>query len=204
MNETREENNNPTSPKASPDKSSENFWKELFKLILLSLLIVVPFRLYIAQPFIVDGASMDPTFKNGQYLIVDELSFALRAPERGEVLIFKYPKDPSKYFIKRIIGLPNELVSIKDGVVTITNSEHPEGLTLNEPYVKYGKTDTLSYTLGDGEYFVMGDNRAQSADSRIWGTVPVDNIIGRPIIRVLPPTYLPGEREYQTANNQQP
>jgi signal peptidase I len=187
-----------------PPRHQENFWKELFKLIILSLVIVVPFRLYIAQPFVVDGASMDPTFKDGQYLIVDELSFQIREPHRGEVLIFKYPKDPSKYFIKRVIGLPHEGVSIKDGIVTIMNAEHPEGLKLNEPYVKYAKEDTSTTTLGAGEYFVLGDNRAQSADSRFWGTVPEANIIGRPLLRILPPSYLPGEREYQSANNQNP
>lgn len=181
-----------------------NFWKELLKLVILSLVIVVPFRLYIAQPFIVDGASMDPTFKDGQYLIVDELSFELRSPRRGEVLIFKYPKDPSKYFIKRIIGLPNETVSLKDGQVTITNAEHPEGFKLNEPYVELTKSDSGSYTVGEKEYFVLGDNRAQSADSRYWGTVPEANLIGRPILRAIPLSLFPGEREYQVANNQHP
>src|SRR3989344_8044498 len=88
------------------DKSSSNFWRELIKLVLLSLFIVVPFRLYIAQPFIVDGASMDPTFKTGEYLIVDELTYHFRGPERGSILIFKYPGDPRKSFIKRVIGLP--------------------------------------------------------------------------------------------------
>ena len=98
-----------------------NFLKELVKLILLSLLIVVPFRLYIAQPFIVDGPSMYPTFKDHAYLIIDELTYQFHPPERGSVLVFKYPKDPSKYFIKRIIGLPNETVKIEDGQVTIVN-----------------------------------------------------------------------------------
>src|SRR3989338_4908551 len=90
--------------------SSSNFWPELIKLILLSLIVVIPFRLYIAQPFIVDGASMDPTFRTGEYLIVDEVTYHFKTPERGSVLIFKYPKDPKKYFIKRVIGLPGETV----------------------------------------------------------------------------------------------
>lgn len=175
------------------EKSKGEFWKELGKLILLALIIVVPFRLYIAQPFVVDGASMDPTFKNGHYLIVDELSYHFKDPERGSVVVFRYPKDPSKSFIKRVIGLPGEIVSIKDGAVTITSSEHPQGLVLDEPYVELVKKDTLSYTLGQGEYFVMGDNRLQSADSRLWGPVPRDNIIGRPIIRFFPPALFPGE-----------
>ncbi len=170
------------------------------KLVLLSIIIVVPFRLYIAQPFIVDGASMDPTFKNGQYLVVDELSYHFREPERGEVLIFKYPKDPSKYFIKRIIGLPGEKVQINNGQVTIYNNTNQNGLTLEEPYVKLTKSDTSTFQLSEAEYFVMGDNRAQSADSRIWGAVPRDNIVGRPFIRFLPPAFFPGAAAYQETN----
>ncbi len=170
-----------------------NFWKELFKLVFLSLLIVVPFRLFIAQPFIVDGASMDPTFETGDYLIVDELTYRFKMPERGSILIFKYPRDPSKSFIKRIIGLPNETVSISDGQVTIINREYPKGFGLDEPYVKLNRKDNSSYILGTDEYFVLGDNRLGSADSRVWGAVPEENIIGRPIIRFLPPALFPGD-----------
>ncbi|MDO8590322.1 MAG: signal peptidase I [bacterium] len=172
---------------------NSNFWKELIKLVLISLLIVVPFRVYIAQPFLVDGASMDPTFETGDYLIVDELTYHFKQPERGSVVIFKYPKDPRKSFIKRIIGLPNETVTLSDGQVTIVNTAYPDGLVLDEPYVVLRKSDNLSYTLGPGEYFVMGDNRLASADSRIWGSVPEENIIGRPVIRLLPPALFPGD-----------
>lgn len=184
----------------NPEQKSTNFWKELAQLVLIALLIVVPFRIYIAQPFIVDGASMDPTFEDGQYLIVDELSYHFRDPERGEVMVFKYPLDTSKYFIKRIIGLPGEKVSINEGVITITNSEHPEGFIINEPYVKLTKADTKEVTLKDKEYFVMGDNRLQSADSRMWGAVPREDIIGRPFARFFPPALFPGASAYELAN----
>lgn len=170
-----------------------NFWKELIKLVLLALLIVVPFRMYIAQPFIVEGSSMDPTFESGDYLIVDEISYRFNIPERGSVLIFKYPKDPEKSFIKRVIGLPNETVSIENGKVTIINLENPSGFMLDEPYVKLTKSDTGTYTLGPDEYFVLGDNRAASSDSRMWGPVPEANIIGRPVVQLLPPTLMPGD-----------
>jgi len=171
-----------------------NFWKELIKLVLISLLIVVPFRLYVAQPFIVDGASMDPTFDTGDYLIVDEISYRFKTPERGSVLIFKYPRDTKKSFVKRVIGLPGETVTIEDGAVTITSDEYPEGLTLNEPYVKLEKKENFNLALGEGEYFVMGDNRLGSADSRLWGPVPEDNIVGRPVIRLFKhPALLPGD-----------
>ncbi|MBX4199857.1 signal peptidase I [Candidatus Parcubacteria bacterium] len=171
---------------------TKNFFKELLKLTLIALFIVVPFRLYIAQPFIVEGASMEPTFETGQYLIVDELTYHFDAPARGSVLIFKYPKDPSKYFIKRVIGLPNEKVVIKNGEVTIINSASPNGFTLNEPYIEFTKKDSGTFTLGPSEYFVMGDNRLGSADSRLWGPVPQANIIGRPVLRFWPFTLLPG------------
>ncbi len=172
-------------------------WKEFLKLLFISLLVVVPFRLYVAQPFVVDGLSMYPTFDNANYLIVDELSYYFEKPSRGSVLVFRYPKDPSKSFIKRVIGLPGEIVSLKEGVVTITSSEYPKGLILEEPYVELKKPDTLSYTLGQGEYFVLGDNRLQSADSRLWGPVPEKNIVGRPILRVWPFGFFPGYHSYQ-------
>ena len=171
---------------------SSNFWLELGKLIFISLVIVIPFRLYVAQPFIVEGASMDPTFKSGEYLIVDELTYHWSDPKRGSVLIFRYPRDPSKYFIKRVIGLPGETLEIKDGIVTIKNEVSPLGFVIDEPYIKFPKTDNLLITLGEDEYFVMGDNRLGSADSRIWGPVPREDVIGRPIIRFMPPALFPG------------
>jgi len=173
--------------------SSNNSWKEYLKFIFISVLVVVPFRLYIAQPFIVDGASMDPTFESGDYLIVDEASYYFKEPERGSVLVFKYPRNPRKSFIKRVIGLPGETISISDGQVTIINSKHPDGFLLDEPYVEFTKEDSSIYTLEDSEYFVLGDNRRFSADSRIWGPVPEENIIGRPVIRFYPPAFLPGD-----------
>jgi signal peptidase I len=176
----------------SPSSDSWN-WKELLKIILLSLVIVVPFRLFIAQPFMVDGASMYPTFEDGNYLIVDEISYRFTEPQRGSVVVFQYPKEPKKALIKRIIGLPGEIVTLTDGKVTITSSVYPEGLVLEEPYVEWPKAETLTYTLGQNEYFVMGDNRLQSADSRIWGAMPKENIIGRPLLQFLPPAFLPGD-----------
>lgn len=172
-----------------------SFWQELFKLVFIALVVVVPFRLFIAQPFVVDGASMDPTFTDGEYLIVDELSYHFREPERLAVVIFRYPNDPKKYFIKRIIGLPGETVRLEGGKVTIVNGENPEGFNIVEPYVALERPDTATYLLGEGEYFVMGDNRAGSADSRFWGPLPEGNIIGRPVIRLWPPALWPGTIE---------
>lgn len=173
------EENNGTEVKGSA------FW-ELLKYAVIALLIVVPFRIFIAQPYMVSGSSMDPTFKDGDYLIVDQLSKRFEEPERGSVIIIRYPKDPSKFFIKRLVAFPNEKVEIKKGVVTIFNETNPEGLTLDNSYVVYKKNDDFSMQLHDNEYFVMGDNRAGSSDSRIWGSLPKENIIGRPILRLFP------------------
>jgi signal peptidase I len=173
----------------------ESFFSEVLKFALIALFIVLPIRFFVAQPFIVSGSSMDPTFMNGQYIIVDELSYKLGKPERGDVVIFSYPQDKSKYFIKRIIGLPEETVSIQGSAVSIKNTEHPEGFTLNESYIDRKSENDLSLTLKDGEYFVMGDNRPASYDSRFWGPLPEDLIIGRPLVRLLPfssLSFLPG------------
>ncbi|HEY4515079.1 MAG TPA: signal peptidase I [Candidatus Paceibacterota bacterium] len=135
------------------DENKENK-SDLLSFIIITILIVLPIRLYVAQPFVVSGASMVPTFENGDYLIVDELTYQFRDPRKNEVLIFRYPKDPSKYYIKRIIGLPGETIN---------------GLK-----------------LGIDEYYVEGDNRGASSDSRSWGPVAKKLVVGRPIIRLFP------------------
>lgn len=167
-------------------KFMEHALKEVVTFIVLAVLIVVPVRLFVAQPFVVDGESMHPTFENGQYLIVDELTYHFEAPKRGDVIVFRYPGDPSIFYIKRIIGLPGETVDITKGVVTITKEDGTQ-LTLNEPYVV---AEDASYSedssLAAGQYFVMGDNRPNSSDSRVWGVLPANDIMGRVFLRLLP------------------
>ncbi len=155
--------------------------------------------MYIAQPFIVSGSSMDPTFANGEYLIVDELSYRLDDPERGDVIIFRYPQDPSKFFIKRIIGLPGETVVIKGSAVSIVNTANPDGFALDERFLSHETYSNMRVVLNDDEYFVMGDNRPASSDSRIWGPLKRKLIIGRALVRLLPVTraqVLPGAHQY--------
>ena len=169
-----------------PGDERENFFTELLKFALIAILIVVPVRLYVAQPFIVSGASMAPTFETGEYLIVDELSYHLGDPERLDVIIFRYPKNPEEFFIKRIIGLPGETVRIAGDSITITTTGGEE-IELAEPYIKNpGNGGYLERTLGADEYFVLGDNRRESSDSRFWGELPRENIIGRAFLRLLP------------------
>jgi signal peptidase I len=160
-------------------------FKEFFKYFILAMIIVVPIRIYIAQPFIVKGVSMSPTFETGDYLIVDEISYHSQDPQRGEVFVFKYPRDPKFDYIKRIIGIPGDTIKIENGKVTITTKEGEE-ISTNEPYVVFNSTETKSRILGEGEYFAMGDNRRESYDSREWGPVPRENIIGRVLIRLWP------------------
>lgn len=180
----------------SGGEKQENSFFELARFALIALIIVVPIRWYVAQPFIVSGASMEDTFHHNEYLIVDRLTYRFEEPERGDVIIFRYPNDPSKYFIKRIIGLPGETVVIDGSRVIIENDDHPGGLILDEPYISsMEKTGSQSLALAAGEYFVMGDNRDHSSDSRIWGVLKRDEIIGRAWLRLFPPaklSFLPG------------
>ena len=176
--------------------------KDLFTLAFLIIVVVIPIRVFIISPFVVDGESMHPTFENLDYLIIDEIIYAFRAPARGDVVVFRYPGNPSVFYIKRIIGLPGETVSINRGVPTITTADN-KNLTLSEPYiVNEDATYTKDVTLNAGEYFVMGDNRPNSSDSRIWGVLPRKNIIGRVDLRLLPVSssgFFPGTASYVPA-----
>ncbi|MDP1625208.1 MAG: signal peptidase I [bacterium] len=180
------DNTPPVGPHNKRERKSVSFLKDLVKYALTAIIIVVPIRLWVAQPFVVNGSSMDNTFRNGQYLIVDELTYRFREPERGEVVIFRYPKEPSKYFIKRLVGLPGETVMVRDDKVTIRNDQYPDGVLLSEPYAQSRTFGNVTVTLKADEYFVMGDNRVVSSDSRVWGPLPKDDIIGRPIVRLMP------------------
>jgi signal peptidase I len=170
--------------------------KEFALFIVLAVVIVLPIRLFVAQPFVVQGESMHPTFENNDYLIVDELTYRFEAPQRGDVIVFRYPGDPKIFYIKRIIGLPGETVSITNGTVTITKTDGTK-MTLTEPYaVVDDATYNGTTALTSDQYFVMGDNRPESSDSRVWGPLPKENIIGRVFLRLLPPTaigILPGK-----------
>lgn len=185
-----------------PEQKKTGFLRKLLGNILyFGIAIVVAFGVqhYIFRPFIVSGSSMDPSFKNGDYLIVDEISYDFHTPERGDVVIFKAPPEPTKYYIKRVIGLPGDTVKITDGKITITNATHPDGFTLSETFITHPRADNLTKTVPADQYFVMGDNRSGSFDSRSWGMLPVANIRGRALLRLLPfqsISYIPGEQNY--------
>lgn len=161
---------------------------ETIKVVVISLAIILPIRYYLVQPFFVKGASMEPNFEDGDYILVDELSYRFREAERGEVIIFRFPQEPSQFFIKRVIGLPDETVQIKDNKVTIFNKKDPKGVVLEESYLSSDQQTTGNVTvkLDDNEYFVLGDNRLQSSDSRRWGAVNKELIMGRAFLRPWP------------------
>lgn len=191
-----EENKNfgATQQDQAPERQEkkESFFKEIIKFVLLAAVIVLPIRFFIAQPFIVSGGSMDPTFANGQYLIVDEISYRFKNPKRGDVIIFRYPLDAKKFFIKRIIGLPLETIEIRGGKALVDGKEGKKTLALEEPYID-SKIDLKNYgptALKADEYFVMGDNRTESFDSRYWGPLKRPFIVGKPFARLFPITKM--------------
>ncbi|MFA6428261.1 MAG: signal peptidase I [Candidatus Buchananbacteria bacterium] len=172
-------------------QNARRFLWEVSKVVVISVAIILPIRYFLIQPYYVKGASMEPNYYDHDYLIVDEISFRFRDPARGEVIVFRYPLDPRQYFIKRVIGLPEETVKIAGGRVYIYNKANPQGFELDEPYLNGAKTFTATgknyeKVLGSEELFVMGDNRPASLDSRVFGTLPLKYIIGRTWVRGWP------------------
>lgn len=187
---TEEESQIPQIPSTKSEVLA--FVWETIKVVVISLAIILPIRYYLVQPFFVKGASMEPNFEDGDYLLVNEISYRFSVPERGDVIIFRYPLDHSQFFIKRIIGLPSETLSIKDNTVTIYNKDKPGGFVLDESYLA-SEQKTLGDSvikLDDNEYFVLGDNRLQSSDSRRWGPVNKSLITGKAFLRPWPITKI--------------
>lgn len=182
-----------------PAEYREHPLAEIIKFAIIAIIIVVPIRLFVAQPFIVSGASMDNTFHNGQYLIVDQVSYYFDDPARGDVIIFRPPNRPDDFFIKRIIGIPGDTVTIEENQIIITNETYPKGYVLDEPYIREPmstNTPRQPWILGPDQYFVMGDNRNQSQDSRVFGMLSKSAIKGRAWVRLFPPNtaeFSPGE-----------
>jgi len=176
-----EQEKTPTQPE---NKKFSGIW-ETIKFAIVAFIIVWPIRAFVAQPFIVSGSSMVPTFENSQYLIVDQISYKLEDPKRGDVVVFRYPNDTTKFFIKRIIGLPEETITIDGSKVSI-KTKNGEQIDLDEPYVKNESSNNMKIETAEGEYFVMGDNRAASSDSRYWGNLDRHFLVGKALIRLVP------------------
>jgi signal peptidase I len=188
-----------------PRSSAFSFIFEMIKIALLAFVIIIPIRVFLFQPFFVQGASMEPNFEDNEYLIINEFGYKqtkigfgdttllkvepFKEIKRQDVVVFHYPKNPSQFFIKRVIGLPGEKIQVKNSQVTIFNEAHPEGFVLDEsaylsPEVK--TAGDLTVHLAPDEYFVMGDNRMFSSDSRSWGPVTKDRMVGRVMLRAWP------------------
>ena len=166
-----------------------SFIFEVFKIVVIALVIVIPIRYFLFQPFFVKGQSMEPNFESSDYLIVDEISYRFRDPARGEVVVFRNPQNQSQRFIKRIIGLPGETVELKGGRVMI--SKNLEKFFLDEAaylpiFVQTDQRIFENIILKKDEYFVLGDNRANSSDSRVFGPLSRQNIVGRVVFRAWP------------------
>lgn len=163
------------------------FILEVVQIVIISAAIIIPIRYFLIQPFYVKGASMEPNFYDHEYLIIDELSYRFREPDRGEIVVFRYPRDPRQFFIKRVVGLPGETIEITDGRVIIYNNFYPNGTVITEDYIFTESTNgKIKTTLGADEYFLLGDNRDESMDSRSFGPVTKDALIGRVWVRGLP------------------
>jgi signal peptidase I len=169
-------------------QSKGGFILEIVKIVVITLAIILPVRYFLFQPFYVRGASMEPTFQDRDYLIIDEITYRFSDPKRGDVVVVKNPDNEKEFFIKRIIGLPGETLEIRHGQIRIINQQYPQGLTLDESYLPTTTTTSGNsiITLTSDEYFVMGDNRSVSLDSRIFGPLPRRSIVGRAWLRVWP------------------
>ncbi|OGG61700.1 signal peptidase I [Candidatus Kaiserbacteria bacterium RIFCSPHIGHO2_02_FULL_59_21] len=183
--------------------SQKNSQTALIGYTVVALGLALFIRFFVAAPYVVSGASMEPNFDNWHYLIIERVSYEVGEPRRGDVIVFDLPQEGGRSLIKRIIGLPGETVVLKGQDVVVVNEAHPDGFALKEPYLDPANltgANDMRVTLGPDQFFVLGDNRRVSADSRVWGTLPREQIVGRALLRLYPfneISVLPGEARYQ-------
>jgi signal peptidase I len=170
----------------SKSQSTGALVRELIKVAVIAAITIIGVRELLFKPFYVEGQSMVPNFQPNQYLIIDELTYRFREPERGEVIVFKHTD--GQYLLKRVIGLPGERIKVGDGKITIYNDAHPEGLKLDETYLPddLQTTGEEIVTLEKTQYFVLGDNRPNSLDSRRFGPISKNQMVGRVFFRGWP------------------
>ena len=191
-----------SSQSQSPDATSGSSNRSVILYTIIAIGIALFVRFFVAAPYIVSGSSMEPNFFDWHYLIVDRVTYDFSNPQRGDVIVLNLPEDTSRALIKRVIGLPGETIVLDFNSVTIINKDHPKGFFLKEPYLdpaRLGGATNMTIVLKQGEYFVLGDNRKVSADSRLWGTLPRKDIVGRVFVRLYPFDeigILPAESRY--------
>ena len=165
------------------------FFLDVLEVIVFAVAIFLFLYLLVLQPHKIKGASMEPNFPNGEYLLTDKVTYRFGEPKRGDVIVFKAPTGDGDEFIKRIIGLPGDTVSVRNGAVYVNGKE------LNEDYIPetsptYGGSflqENETFSVQEDSYFVLGDNRTHSSDSRAFGTITKDKITGRAWIVYWPP-----------------
>lgn len=176
----------------NPAKEFMYFLYDLLKTGIVVFVIAFCIRYFLIQPFVVEGASMLPNYVDREYLLAEKLSLHMGSPKRGDVVIFKYPKNPSVNYIKRVIGLPGDTVQIKNNQITIFNDQNPAGSVVQENYIPSSvqtltnEKEEIKIKVDADSYFVLGDNREHSSDSREWGLLPKANLIGRAWLTIRP------------------
>lgn len=178
-------------------KSLATFIFDTLETLVVALAMFAVAYLFLFQPHQVNGNSMLPSFEDKDMLITEKVSYYFREPRRGEVVIFKYPRAHEYDYIKRIIGLPGESITIDQGRVRIFNENYPNGYYLDEPYIGNSLTEGgpllregRTFDIPEDEYIVLGDNREMSSDSRDWGTVSKQELVGKAWLRYWPPQTL--------------
>lgn len=164
------------------------FFLDFLETIVVSLAIFAVVYVFLFQPHQVDGKSMEPNFHNAEYILTDKISYRLSSPKRGDVVVFHSPQDNKTDFIKRILGVPGDIIMVKDGHFYL-NGDRLDEAYINDPgKVAPGRflREGVETEVPLGQYYVMGDNRLHSSDSREWGFVPKANIVGRAFFRYWP------------------
>lgn len=161
---------------------------ELIKVIVLAGITIGAVRYFIFKPFVVHGASMSPNFYENEYLIIDEISYRFKEPARGDIVVLRNPHKKEEFFLKRVIGMPGERIVVRDSQVFLAKDKDMTPIALQESYIPAREftPGAVDITLGENEYYVMGDNRDASLDSRIFGPIHGDTIIGRVLLRGWP------------------
>jgi signal peptidase I len=170
----------PEAPQQERRSGMLRFVLDILETLALSLVLFVIINAVSAR-IRVDGFSMEPTLKTGEFVIVNKLAYMMGVPKLGDVIVFHYPRDPEQEYIKRIIGVAGDKVQIGDGQVSVN------GVTLSEPYIAAAPAYQSEWTVPEDSLFVLGDNRNNSSDSHNWGTVPMENVIGKAIFVYWPP-----------------